>query len=262
MLNRQPVVSNSCMRFFAALAAFVMFLSGVCFPRVAPTTLRELNGRAKLIVIGTVTSVRDVKGLKVAEVRVTKTLKGNPQELVYYLAQPTWTCDITSANVGEETLFFFEKYRFDPYPASITYVKSGGAAGSYTVEDGATPAGAFKEPIGFREAITAIVGSSPFWQVSWSGRGQMPLRNVGDRKYVTVWTDDVRLPADMSTISGPQRKYAGFIRSAPLSQVLNFIQGTKAVESASEGEGQHIALSVRYFKAEHGVGATYVKLRN
>ena len=221
------------MRAFVALA-LVMFFSGECFPTVLPTTLRELTDSAKLIVIGRVTNVRDVKGLKVAEVRVTKTLKGSPQELVYYLAQPTWICDITSANVGQETLFFFGKYRFDPHPASMAYVKSTGTAGSYTIEDGATPAGAFKEPIGFQEAITAIVGSSPFWQVAWSGRGQMPLRHVSDEKYVTVWTGDVQLPTDMSTISGPQRKYSGFIRSVSLLQMLNFIQSTKSIRSTSQ----------------------------
>jgi hypothetical protein len=224
VLNRQSTVSNSCMRFFVVLATLVMFLAGESFPRVAPTTLRELTGSAKLIVIGKVTSVTDVKGLKVAEVHITKTLKGAPQEVVYYLAQPTWTCDITAATVGEETLFFFEKYRFDPHPASMAYVRSAGAAGSYTVEAGATPVGAFKEPVGFRETITAIVGSSPFWQVSWSGRGQMPLRNVRNAKYVTLWIGDVQLPAEMSTISGPQREYSSFIRSVPLSQMLDFIQ--------------------------------------
>jgi hypothetical protein len=211
------------MRFCAMLAFLLMLFTGESFPRVAPTTLRELTGNATLIVVGKVTNVRDVKGLKVAEVRITKTLKGTPQSAVYYLAQPTWICDTTGATVGEETLFFFEKYRFDAHPASMAYVKSAGPAGSYTIEDGATPAGAFKEPIGFREALTAMLGGAPFWQVSWSGRGQMPLRNVRDAKYATLWISDVRLPAEMSTITGPQREYS-FIRSAPLSQVLDFIQ--------------------------------------
>ena len=120
----------------------------------------------------------------------------------------------------------------------MAYVKSAGATGSYTIEDGATPAGAFKEPIGFREAITAVVGSSPFWQVSWSGRGQMPLRNVRNAKYVTLWISDVRLPAEMSTISGAQREYSSFIRSVPLSQMLDFIQ-------------QQLSASLRKSQAQH-----------
>lgn len=226
------------MRLFGAVAAFVLLIAGQSFPRVAPTSLQELTVRAKLIVIGQVATVRDVQGLKVAEVRITRTIKGAPQQVVYYLAQPTWICDTTGATVGEETLFFFEKYRFDPHPASMAYVKSAGAADSYTVENGATPAGAFKEPTGFREALTAIVGSSPFWQVSWSGRGQMPFRNVGNAKYVTLWISDVRLPTDMPTISGPQREYSSFIRSVPLPLMLNFIQ-------------QQVSTNARKSRVEH-----------
>ena len=70
----------------------------------------------------------------------------------------------------------------------------------------------------------AMVGSAPFWLLSWSGRGKMPIRNVHGKQYATLWTADVRLPATISTISGPERKYSAFIRSAPLSQVLDFVR--------------------------------------
>jgi hypothetical protein len=248
--RRESTVSNNCMRFFTVLAV-VLFLAGECFPKVAPTTLQKLTSSADLIVIGKVTKLLNVKDLRVAEVQVAKTLKGPPHPTIHYLAQPTWICDTTGATVGEETLFFFNKYRFDPEPASMAFVRPGGSAGTYTVEDDVSSVRVFKEPTGFREQVAALVGSSSFWQVSWEGRGQMPVRDLHGTKYVTLWVGDVLLPTGMRTISGPKREYSSFIRSVPLSAMLDFVQ-----QQANAG-----AQKVRYFKAEHGVGATYVELR-
>jgi hypothetical protein len=212
------------MRLFTAVAVVAMFVTVESWSKVAQTTLRELTASADLIVIGSVTKVIDVKGLKVAQVHVVTTVKGIPHATVYYLAQPTWICDTTGATVGEETLFFFNEYPFDPHPASMPYVKPAGGAGKYTVEEGASPVGlAFKEPTGFRERVKILVDGSSFWQVSWSGRGQMPIRNVHGTKYVTLWVGDVRLPTGMSTISGPEHE-CSFIRSVPLSAMLDFVQ--------------------------------------
>ncbi|MGC2185061.1 MAG: hypothetical protein WA637_17420 [Terriglobales bacterium] len=179
-----------------------------------------------------------VKGLRVAQVQVTATIKGRSPSRIYYLAQPTWICDTTGATIGEETLFFFTRYRFDPHPASMAYVKPTGDPGTYTVEDGASPLGAFKEPTGFREKISALVGDSYFWQVSWAGRGQMPIRNLQGTKYATLWIGDVGLPNGIPTVSGPEREYS-FIRSAPLAAIVAVVKaqartkaGARARESA------------------------------
>ena len=199
-------------------------LAGECLPKVAPTTLKELTVSADLIVVGKVTKVTSVKGLRVAEVQVTTTLKGQSPNTIYYLAQPTWICDTTGATVGEETLFFFTKYKFDPHPASMAYVKPAGEPGTYTIEDDVSPLGAFKEPTGFREQINALVSDSHFWQVSWAGRGQMQIRELRGTKYVTLWVGDVHLPEGIHTVSGPEPEYSSFIRSAPLAAILDFLQ--------------------------------------
>jgi hypothetical protein len=217
-------VSNCGMRSCLMIAAMMALLVGECVSKVAPTTLQELADHADLIVIGKVTRVIEVKGIQVAEVQVSDTVKGVPHPTIYYLAQPTWICDITSATVAEETLFFFNQYEFDPQPASIAFARPAGQAGTYTVQNGPAPVGLFKEPLGFREQVNALVGSSHFWQVSWSGRGKMPIRNVQGKRYVTLWTGDVRLPASIPTIGGPERKYSAFIRSAPVSPVLDFVR--------------------------------------
>jgi hypothetical protein len=219
-------VSNESMRFFAFLAVVVICVGGECSAKVAPTTLKELTASSDLIVVGKVTAVTSIKGLRVAEVQVTTTLKGESPSTIYYLAQPTWICDTTGATVGEETLFFFTKYRFDPHPLSMAYVKPTGDPGTYTIEDGATPLGAFKEPMGFREQIGPLVGNSYFWQVSWAGRGQMPIRNIHGTKYATLWIGDVRLPDGIPTISSPESEYS-FIRSAPLEVIIAFVKGAR-----------------------------------
>jgi hypothetical protein len=121
---------NDGMRFLAFLTAVVVCLAGECSPKVAPTTLRELTASSDLIVVGEVTRVTSIKGLRVAEVRVTTTIKGQSPSTIYYLAQPTWICDTTGATVGKETLFFFTKYRFDPQPTSMAYVKPIGGLGT------------------------------------------------------------------------------------------------------------------------------------
>jgi hypothetical protein len=220
------------MRSFTFLTAVVLFLAAECWPKVVPTTLKELTAHAELIVVGKVARVTSVKGLRVAEVRVTATVKGESPRTIYYLAQPTWVCDTSGATVGEETLFFFSKYKFDPNPASMAYAKPTGSAGTYTIQDGATPIGAFKEPIGFREQITALVGPGYFWQLSWAGRGQMPIRNLYGTKYATLWIDDVRLPNGIPTVSGPERKYS-FIRSAPLAVIVAFVKGQARTNSGA-----------------------------
>jgi hypothetical protein len=224
MHNRREMVSNTCMRFFVKLVAIAALLTGACQSKVAPTSLESLTIRADLIVIGRVARLVTVKGIQVAEVQVTRTIKGSSRQSVYYLAQPTWICDITSGTVGEDTLFFFNEYAFDPEPASMGFVRSTGSAGRYTVEGGAVFSGEFKEPVGFREEIRTLTGPAPFFQVAWSGRGQMPIREVHATKYLTLWVGDVVLPAYIPTISGPNREYSGFIRSAPLSTVIDFVQ--------------------------------------
>ena len=225
------------MRVFMIAVALALFVSD-CPAKVAQTTLKQLTERADIVVVGKVTRVIKIKGIQVAEVEVASTLKGLHYPYLYYLAQPTWICDTTGATVGEETLFFFNQYVFDPKPASMAFVKPSGSEGDYTVESDTISIGEYKEPPGFREEVTALSGTAPFLIVSWSGRGQMPVREVDNQKYVTLWVGDVVLPASIPTMSGPQREYSGFIRSAPLSAILAFVQSRVARPIHTNRAGQ------------------------
>src|SRR5688500_11886179 len=81
-------------------------------------SFEDLASSSEQIVIGKVETVTSIEDVRVAKVAVTRTLKGIPVNEVYYLAEPTWTCDITSAEVGETALFFFYKYGFTANPKS------------------------------------------------------------------------------------------------------------------------------------------------
>jgi hypothetical protein len=67
------------------------------------------------------------------------------------------------------------------------------------------------------------VNVSPLFFIAHSGRGRMPLRVVGGTTYVTLWTDDVTLPSHLRTIAGPDARFARFIRSAPLADIVQSI---------------------------------------
>jgi hypothetical protein len=201
----------------------VLLLVGQSAAKVARTSLNELTARADLIVIGRVTRLIQVKEVTVAELQVIRTLKGAHFAKLYYLAQPTWTCDTTDAEVGEESLFFFENYVFDPEPASMAFVKQSSGKRGYEIKSGAIKIG-FKEPLGFKGEIRALTANSPFLAVSWSGRGRMPIREIKGLKYVTLWTGDVNLPEDLKTIPGPERECAEFIRSVQIIDLTAHIQ--------------------------------------
>jgi hypothetical protein len=63
---------------------------------------------------------------------------------------------------------------------------------------------------------------SPILMIAHSGRGRMPLREVEDKTYATLW-DDVRLPKGIATIPGPEPKYS-FIRSVELSKLKELVR--------------------------------------
>jgi hypothetical protein len=125
-----------------------------------------------------------------AEVEVLEVLKGAPDlRRLIYLAAPTWTCDITSAELGETALLFL------------------GDASQSELFDG-----------GLRRRVRASFPDGAWMEVMWSGRGRMPLWSVGDAQHAVYWTD-VRLPESSPSVAGPEPKDWQIIRSVPLAWV-------------------------------------------
>jgi hypothetical protein len=120
----------------------------------------------------------------------------------FFLAQPTWTCDIAEAVKGETAVLFLTPYvggkdMFGRLPTR----KELGQAG-----------------------IT-----KPMFLISDSGRGRMPLRAIRGEKYATLWVGDVKLPTSVPTISGPEPQ-SRFIRSASLKTIEDLIVGSTGGE--------------------------------
>ncbi len=217
------------------LIIFLILSLGCVLPvsgKVAPTTLEELIEIAEYIVVGRVSSVSDVQGVRVAALDPAMFLKGLRHPELFFLAEASWTCDISTAEPDEEILVFLSRYRFDPEPA-----RRG------DLEPGDVRLG-FKEPEGFAAAIGALSGATPFLVVEWSGRGRMPIRQLDDRAWVTIWTGDVQLPRSIPTIDGPEPEHSSFIRSVKLDSILRFIED-ELEPTASCEKAERVVLAKR-----------------
>lgn len=95
----------------ATILATATALAAVATPpataKIAPATLAELVQRADFIGVVRVDSVSLRIPLLVrrrAFARIVETWKGQVRGRVGFIAQPTWTCDISGAEVGEEAV--------------------------------------------------------------------------------------------------------------------------------------------------------------
>ncbi|MBM3320833.1 MAG: hypothetical protein FJY73_09185 [Candidatus Eisenbacteria bacterium] len=215
----------------AVLLFLVCVLAGSASSSFLGTSLDSLTSDADFIVLGKTVAVANIEGVPVAHIKVLKTLKGLEFPELFYLARTTWTCDISGAQLGEKALFFFARYQYDPNagyahspPDSLALILPGGD--TVTVRDPlAPPVGHpidFKEPLGFKEKIRAILGDSPFLRIAHSGRGRMPVQVIDRTEYVDVF-DGVWLPKKVRTIR-PRSWKDPDGRLVPLGVILKMIE--------------------------------------
>lgn len=90
---------------FLLLWAFIS--ASPCFADAGTMKLEDMIQRSKYVVLGKVSAVNVVDGVKLAEIEVTRTLKGDSGVTrLYYWASPSWMCDVSDAKVFEEGLYF------------------------------------------------------------------------------------------------------------------------------------------------------------
>jgi hypothetical protein len=83
---------------------------------VAPTPLENLYWASEIVVIGRDLSTFEKDGWRLAEFEIERVIKGDRSttEKIYYLAESTWTCDVSHARPGSHALLFLhsalEKY--------------------------------------------------------------------------------------------------------------------------------------------------------
>ena len=157
--------------------------------RVAPATLAELIAAADVIVVGADSTIDQGKKWDVAHFKVDEVLKGAPPAELLYLASPTWPCDTATAKPGERSLLLLSLQNLPP------------------------PAG---PPLRTRKG-------QPVYQITWSGRGRLPITEVAGEELVTVWTVDVLLPDEMPTVPGPESEF-GFIQRVRLSAIRSAVE--------------------------------------
>ena len=183
-------------------------------PRVAPIALEDLILLADAIVVGQVARVvcvgpdgevepaavdahgaaRCSDARTVAEVAVERVLRGDPYgKRIWYLAESTWTCDVTDAEPGERALFFL--------------MQSGGRL-------------AREEQ---REAQAELTSGQPVLHVAWSGRGIMPLSTQDGEERITSWGTVVP-PEELAVAALPDRPASSVYWTARLEDVARFAE--------------------------------------
>jgi len=190
----------------AALLVTAVLGAGPVDAKVAGTTLEHLAETSPVIVVGRVSVVREIDGLRIADVEVLRVIKGLPASRVYVLAQPTWTCDISGAQPGETGLWFLtgtdRLTMLDGGP--VTPERSAAARRALAGSDGASSAPA------------------PLLAIAWSGRGRMPFHERGEGAYAELWPE-ILLPGRVATAPGPERA-SGVIRSVRVEELLEAIR--------------------------------------
>lgn len=75
--------------------------------KVAAMSVTDLFKASDVVVTAKVASVDNIVGTKVASANVIQVYKGSvKQSKVSFLAEPTWTCDVSGAKPGERVLLY------------------------------------------------------------------------------------------------------------------------------------------------------------
>jgi len=187
-------------------------------PRVGKATLAQMVEMSDEIVVGRIAHVHlvdrcgsredqkeryaerrktdpDFGFARIAEVEVQRRFEGDAaNDRLYYYAQSTWLCDVSTAIEGETVLLFLGPARSAP-----------------------------TDKPAYAARLQAVLGTHPLRMISHSGYGRLPARTVDGKPYWTLNSDKVGLPDSVPTIEGPEARYS-FIRSTPSEPLLAEIE--------------------------------------
>ena len=173
------------LRRLCLLLVIVAILPNPCFADAGVMTLSEMAHYSDYIVVGKVISTT-VSGKKVAEVEVTRTLKGNPNvKRLYYYFGPSWMCDVSDAKEGETAIYFLSAY-------------------SSKVE---------------------VMPGVPLFELVHSGRGRLIVHCIDGEPYIRAYRrGDVLFPRSITVAIYPNPKDfdLGLLR---LEDVIRYVEG-------------------------------------
>lgn len=220
----------------AAVSLTLALLPVAAWAEVARTTVGSLSASSEIVVIGTVERVVEVpldvtlfaagdkptRTLHLARVTVDERILGGPAAShVWYIADATWTCDVSAAVPGERVLLFLQR--------------------AYALErEGEGPP---------RAAIRKVTEGAPLYQITGSGRGRMPLRDVAGATYVDVFQRSVRLPADVEVLPPDVFAYRAVRGWARLDELRRLLPN-RAPSAEARGAEAAVGLGVLLHQVE------------
>lgn len=190
----------------SVLAIFV-FLVVPALAKLGPTKLEELIKGADFIVTGKVVKVHQAGRIKLAEVEIDKTYKGNTTlKNIFYLATPTWTCDTSGANEGETSLLLLK-----------------------TMSDWRTLSIISEQSAVVRKQLSSLIGGRPFFGITVSGLGRMPFTYALSKQDQFVVSEEVIFPDTFKVIrrKKPNSFDWDYDRLVHFSAIRSFIQQTR-----------------------------------
>lgn len=183
----------------------VAFAPSALSAKVAGTTLAEVVASSAIIVLGTDISVEQRGSWRIARFRVESTLKGDAPDELFYLASPTWSCDIATAQAGEQALL-------------LLTAPQGGSL--------------------LRPGPPSRFHGETVYRIAFAGRGRLPLSLIDGETYATVWSSELQLPVELSTVIGPEPEFA-FIRRTRFEPLQQSIQTMISTSGQSSIQAHH-----------------------
>jgi hypothetical protein len=176
---------------FLAHVAVIAFAS-TCFAEAGTMSLPEMIKSSDLIVTGRVVNAK-VGGKSIAELEISRTLKGNPSlKRVRFVAAPIWACDVSAAEEDETGLFFLRRnFTDDPSERALPQSESDGV---------------------------------PLFFITHSGRGRMIFRHLDGEDFVYAHKrGEVKFPDSLrfARYPKPEDRELGLVR---LADILSYIK--------------------------------------
>jgi hypothetical protein len=192
------------LRRLTLLLFFVFSSAVVCFADAGTRTLEEMIQRSRYIVLARVARVKIVDNVKLAELEVSCVLKGDSDvSRLYYWASPSWMCDVSDAQPGEEALYFLW------YP-DLDVPRS-------------------KEHLRFLKRAYSFTQGATIYVLEHSGRGRFKPKLIDGEGFLYVHKySDVIFPASIEIVGHPDPKNPnlGLVR---LKDVVSFIAARTAL---------------------------------
>jgi hypothetical protein len=161
---------------FFGLLLTAILVAPTLHAKVMPIALSELVKESDAIVIGRVIKLTNFDDVRIAELDVIQTIKGDSQlTCLHYWASPTWACDTSTANENETVLLLLSRAEKRLLSDASDFVKR-------------HPASA--------KSLRNHLQNSPLFSITGSGGGRMVItENIVERNGYIIYPDEIKVIA-------------------------------------------------------------------